>query len=76
MKCPFCGEEMVEGKLRTRGDTYFVPEGCKTPLIYTYKNMENAGAVLVSPKASDAMYERNWQTAFKCDNCRKLIVEY
>ena len=55
MKCPFCGEEMVKGKLRTRGDNYFIPEGCKTSWIYTYKSMENAGAVLVSPKVSDAM---------------------
>ena len=76
MKCPFCGEEMVKGKLRTRGDNYFVPDGCKPPLIYTHKSMENAGAVLVSPKASDAIYERNWQAAFKCDKCRKLIVGY
>ena len=35
MKCPFCGEEMQQGKLRTRGENYFVPDGCKTPMLYT-----------------------------------------
>lgn len=51
MKCPFCGKEMQQGKLRTRGDNYFVPNGCKVPMLYTKKSMENAGATLVSPTA-------------------------
>ena len=37
MKCPFCGKEMQQGKLRTRGDNYFVPNGCKAPMLYTKK---------------------------------------
>lgn len=49
MKCPFCGEEMQPGKLRTRGYNYFVPNGCKTPSLYTKKSMEKAGAIPVSP---------------------------
>ena len=42
MKCPFCGEEMQQGKLRTRGDNYFIPDGCKTPMLYTQKSMDKA----------------------------------
>lgn len=37
MKCPFCGKEMQQGKLRTRGDNYFVPNGCKASMLYTKK---------------------------------------
>ena len=76
MKCPFCGEEMSQGKLRTRGENYFIPDGCNPPLLYTNKSMEKAGAVLVSPDAFSAVYEANWQAAWKCDNCRKVIIDY
>ena len=27
MKCPFCGQEMEQGKLRSRGGLFFLPEG-------------------------------------------------
>ena len=76
MKCPFCGEEMSHGKLRTRGENYFIPDGCKTPLLYTSKSMEKSGAVLVSPDAFSANYEENWQTAFLCKECRKVIADF
>ena len=36
MKCPFCGEEMRQGKLRTRGENYFVPDSCKA-LVYALR---------------------------------------
>lgn len=51
---------MQQGKLRTRGDNYFVPNGCKAPMLYTKKSMENAGATLVSPDCTGAIYEENW----------------
>jgi hypothetical protein len=66
VKCPFCGKEMQQGKLRTRWDNYFVPNGCKAPMLYTKKSMENAGATLVSPDCTGAIYEENWQTTFLC----------
>lgn len=69
MKCPFCGKEMQQGKLRTRGDNYFVPNGCKASMLYTKKSMENAGATLVSPDCTGAIYEENWQTTFLCIGC-------
>ena len=37
VNCSFCDKEMQQGKLRTRGENYFVPNGCKTPLLYTKK---------------------------------------
>lgn len=76
MKCPFCGEEMQPGKLRTRGYNYFVPNGCKTPSLYTKKSMEKAGAIPVSPDAVGAACEANWNTAFLCPKCRKYIADY
>ena len=76
MKCPFCGEEMQQGKLRTRGDNYFIPDGCKTPMLYTQKSMDKAGAILISPDVLSANFEVNWQTAFLCKNCRKAIIDF
>lgn len=75
MKCPFCGKEMQQGKLRTRRDNYFVPNCCKVLILYA-KNMENAGATLVSPDCTGAIYEENWQTTFLCIGCRKIIADF
>lgn len=75
MKCPFCSEEMQEGKLRSRGDNYFVPNGCKTPMIYTKKSIEKAGAILVSPDIFECC-EATWNTTYLCPKCRKFIAEY
>lgn len=44
MKCPFCGEEMQPGKLRTRGYNYFVPNGCKTPSLSKEKKYGEGGS--------------------------------
>lgn len=76
MNCPFCGSAMRQGKLRTRGDNYFIPEGCKAPALYTKKSMEKCGAILVSPDCTSANAETNWQTAYLCDGCRKVITDY
>ena len=44
MRCPFCCAEMQQGKLRTRGENYFVPDGYKTPmLLYEKKYRERRG---------------------------------
>lgn len=76
MKCPFCGKEMRQGKLRTRGDNYFIPNGCITPTIYTKKSMDKAGAILISSDVFSASYKSNWQTAFLCENCLKAIIDF
>ena len=75
MKCPFCGEEMQEGKLRSRGDNYFVPNGRKTPMLYTPKSIEKAGAILVSAPAG-FLGESEWNTTYLCPKCRKFIADY
>ena len=67
---------MQQGKLRTRGENYFIPKGNKTPMLYTKKGMDKAGAILVSPDCVSANYEENWQTAFLCKECRKIIVGF
>ena len=67
---------MQQGKLRTRGDNYFIPDGWKTPMLYTQKSMDKAGAILISPDILSANYETNWQTTFLCKNCRKAIIDF
>ena len=73
MKCPFCGEEMQQGKLRTRGENYFVPIGCKTPMLYTKKSIEKAGAIPVSTDAIGASCEENWNTIFCVRSAESIL---
>lgn len=51
MKCPFCGKEMQQGKLRTRGDNYFVPNGCKALMLYTKKAWKTQAQLWSPPTA-------------------------
>ena len=37
MQCPYCGYEMVLGRLRSKGGVFFLPEGEKMPSLYTEK---------------------------------------
>lgn len=51
MKCPFCGQEMEQGKLRSRGGLFFLPEGEGLPKLYTRREMEKHRAVYLPPYA-------------------------
>ena len=45
-------------------------------MLYTKKSMEYAGATLVSPGCTGAIYKENWQTTFLCIGCRKTIADF
>ena len=73
MKCPICGQEMELGKLRSRGGVFFLPNGEKTPKLYTHKEMAKHRAVSFPPFVLDFFPE--YPDAYVCRNCRKLIMD-
>ena len=73
MKCPICGHEMELGKLRSRGGVFFLPNGEKTPKLYTQKEMAKHRAVSFPPFVLDFFPE--YPDAYVCRKCRKLIMD-
>ena len=75
MQCPFCGNEMEHGTLRSRGSNYFLPDGQRTPTFYTASSLEKRDAIPLPPDPL-GLDTTTWPEAYCCRNCRKLIVSY
>lgn len=78
MKCPYCGREMDDGTLRSRGSSYFLPDG-KPPAkiaFYTKGYLEKANAVPLPPFPYEVSRETEWPRACCCRDCRKIILSY
>ena len=75
MQCPFCGAEMVEGELRSRGSNYFLPKGQKTPKLYTKASMEKVGAIMLPPDPLEVSLHPQCPIAYWCEGCRKLVID-
>ncbi len=75
MQCPFCGNEMEHGTLRSRGYNYFLPEGQRAPIGYTTSSLEKRNAVELPPDPY-VLTKPQWPEAYCCRGCRKLIVSY
>ena len=74
MKCPFCGQEMEQGKLRSRGGLFFLPEGEGLPKLYTRREMEKHRAVYLPPYA--LRWWADYPAAQICRSCSKIVVDY
>ena len=74
MKCPYCGNDMEQGELRSRGGMFFLPEGEKTPKLYTKSQMKKNRAIYLPPHMLDIKAE--YPTGYVCRLCCKIIVEY
>ena len=74
MLCPYCGQTMEKGVLRSRGGVFFLPDGECSPLFYTAKQMQRHHAVL---PASD-MYSVTvgFPIAYACRARAKRLIEY
>ena len=74
MRCPYCNSEMEKGEMRSKGGLYFLPDGEKTPLLYTQREMKKRNAVYLSPymTAIPAVYP----TAYICRSCSKIMIDY
>lgn len=73
--CPHCGEMIEKGTLRSRGGNYFLPEGEKTPALYTEKAMNMKSAVMLPPD-SLSLGTPKWPDAYLCRNCKLIIIPY
>ncbi|MBP1558349.1 MAG: hypothetical protein J6B40_02075 [Oscillospiraceae bacterium] len=74
MTCPWCGKEMTQGVMRGRGGNFFLPEGERSPLLYTQKQMEKHNAILLTPEL--AMGEPPYPQVYACTACRKIVWPY
>ena len=74
MRCPICDKEMEIGKLRSRGGVYFLPDGEKSPMLYTRKAMSKHRAILLPPFVSFAA-SPEYPNAYVCRQCKKLIMD-
>ena len=78
-KCPWCGGELEQGTLRSRGSNYFLPDGKKSCKIqfYTYSYLEKANAIALPPDPYAGLFEKPvWPKACACRNCQKIIICY
>lgn len=75
MQCPFCGNEMEHGALHSRGSNYFLPDGQRTPAVYSATSLEKGDAIPLPPDPR-GLDKPQWPEACCCRGCRKLIVSY
>lgn len=74
MKCPYCGNDMEIGKLRSKGGVFFLPDGERTPKLYTQKEMARHRAVSFPPFVLD--FFPDYPNAYVCRSCKKLIMDF
>lgn len=74
MNCPICGNEMKFGKIGARagGGLFWLPDEEKVEFIVSNNTIEkHNGIVLV-----DCKEFRISRTAYVCEECRKIIMDY
>ena len=71
MTCPWCGKEMTQGIMRGRGGNFILPEGERSPLLYTQKQMKKHNAILLTP-----VVEPSYPQVYACTACRKIVWPY
>lgn len=74
-KCPYCGDDIEKGAFRSRGGNYFLPDGEKTPSLYSEKAMAKRRAVSLPPDFL-SLGTPQWPNAFLCRNCKIMIIPY
>lgn len=69
MKCPYCGREMDLGRVSAGGHRAdWIPEGKGLPL---FAWSQSPGVELLKYSLSS-----KGTPAFRCESCRKVIIEY
>ena len=79
MDCPYCGAEMKKGTLRSRGFQYFLPSGERDISLYTVRNVEKRGGIMLPPDPMGLELSRDnvdWPEAYVCEACRRLEIKY
>ncbi|MBR5228530.1 MAG: hypothetical protein IKV96_01695 [Firmicutes bacterium] len=69
MKCPYCGKEMVNGKVKSAKEIFFASDEEK--LVF-FAEVEEDEEILLS--------SNNWTSpscvAYHCIACRKVVMDY
>ena len=77
MKCPYCGNEMETGSLKTEGGPgmFYMPEGKNYSILPTQKEIERKGGIVL-----DGPYITRFHYTsvgcYVCKSCRKIVVSY
>lgn len=72
MKCPYCSIEMEQGKLRSRGGVFFLPDGETLPKVYSERQLSKHHAIALPPYILQTKPE--FPTVYVCRKCGKMIV--
>ena len=70
MQCPYCGQEMSEGKLTTvsQDNLFWLPPEARLPHFVTIQGVEKRGGVSLGGGP--------WiVAAWRCQACKKLILD-
>ena len=70
MKCPYCNEDMILGYIESRDGIFCEPKSHFVKAL----NRINKDAISLANRddrlSSDSVY------AYRCDNCKKVIIDY
>lgn len=69
MKCPYCGKEMRYGVIQSPHEINWKPK--KAKLFGTAQFHE--GAIVLS---QNNFFKGSCVEAYRCDDCKKIIIEY
>lgn len=78
-KCPWCGGELEQGRLRSNGGNYFLPDGQKPCIMrfYTQAYIEKVNAIALPPDPYSGLFdEMIWPKACACRSCQKIVISY
>lgn len=81
MKCPYCSCDMVKGRLMGKGTTFFLPDGERSPVLYTERAMEKHNCIYLPPyyysfNGVRFLTREDYPIAYVCKECSKIIVDY
>lgn len=69
MKCPYCGNEMVSGKVQSARQIFFTAKAHKSWLVPDAATHEEI-----------VLSSHNWTTpscfAYHCAKCKKVVIDY
>lgn len=68
-KCPYCGNELQEGFVQSDRLVFFTP---KLHKIFVAPNLSKENEIVLT--SSNWFYPNC--TAFLCNNCKKVIIDY
>ncbi len=74
MRCPYCNSDMEKGQLKSKGGVFFLPDGEKSPKLYTKSQMMKHRAVYLPPYVN--FFSAEFPTAYICRMCSKIVIDY